>query len=66
MLRMIRPGGLAYVRVNDVRAGGVTSIGDEEWRELFSGWTNLGDGSAGPVRWKLLKRPPPRPAAHDL
>ena len=59
MFRMIRPGGFAYVRVNDVRAEGVTSIGDEEWRELFSGWTNLGEGAAGQVRWKLLKRPFP-------
>jgi ubiquinone/menaquinone biosynthesis C-methylase UbiE len=57
MRRVIRPGGVAYVRVNDVRVKGVAPIDDAEWKKLFSDWTRLGEGTVGPVRWKLLARP---------
>ncbi len=57
MMRLLRPAGYAYVRVNSVRVKGVAPIEDREWKALFSGWNCLDEGAAGTMRWKLLTRP---------
>jgi ubiquinone/menaquinone biosynthesis C-methylase UbiE len=59
IFRVLKPGGIAYVRVVDITPKGVRPVSTREWERLFADFRRLTSGAGSGVRWTILAKPTP-------
>ncbi len=59
IVRVLRSGGMAYVRVSDASPRGVRPLSEGEWARWIGLFRRLGGGAEAGSRWALLLKPPP-------
>ncbi len=65
IVRALRSGGTAYVRVSDASPQGVRALSEGEWDRWIAPFHRLGGGNEAGSRWALLLKPPPNGRAGE-
>jgi ubiquinone/menaquinone biosynthesis C-methylase UbiE len=65
IVRVLRSGGVAHVRVSDVSPRGVRPLSEGEWIRWLTPFRRLDGGVEAGARWALLMKSPPRGPARE-